>query len=221
MLDVGIKIASALDTALNHKLLHRDIKPGNILFNAYNEPKLVDFGLVAKAEASVDYSEQIWGTPYYIAPEKLRRDRKPSSPICTVWPGRCTTPSPANTVRGARDRRRGSRPPEQALVPPNKFVPQSPGRQATPSSAPWTSSRPSGTSLTTSYHGADRRASQLLRSQLAPPSTGDRGGQRRPRPKGGGPVERLVSPGKINEERSGWKTCPAKAPRITSSGFSS
>lgn len=74
VLDVGIKIASALDTALKHKLLHRDIKPGNILFNAYNEPKLVDFGLVAKAEASVDYSEQIWGTPYYIAPEKLRRE---------------------------------------------------------------------------------------------------------------------------------------------------
>ncbi len=74
ILDVGIKIASALDTALKHKLLHRDIKPGNILFNVDNEPKLVDFGLVCKAEAGVDYSEQIWGTPYYIAPEKLRRE---------------------------------------------------------------------------------------------------------------------------------------------------
>ena len=74
VLDVGIKIASALDTALKHRLLHRDIKPGNILFNADNEPKLVDFGLVCKAEAGVDYSAQIWGTPYYIAPEKLRRE---------------------------------------------------------------------------------------------------------------------------------------------------
>ncbi|HEY0457104.1 MAG TPA: serine/threonine-protein kinase, partial [Verrucomicrobiae bacterium] len=34
MLDVGIKVASALATALRHNLLHRDIKPGNILFNA-------------------------------------------------------------------------------------------------------------------------------------------------------------------------------------------
>ena len=74
MLDIGIKISSALDTALKNKLLHRDIKPGNILFNINNEPKLVDFGLACKSEVGVDYSEQIWGTPYYIAPEKLRRE---------------------------------------------------------------------------------------------------------------------------------------------------
>ena len=74
VLDVGIKIASALDAALKHDLLHRDIKPGNILFNMDSEPKLIDFGLACKSEAGVDYSEQIWGTPYYIAPEKLRRE---------------------------------------------------------------------------------------------------------------------------------------------------
>ena len=40
VLDVGIKMASALATALKHNLLHRDIKPGNILYNAEGEPKL-------------------------------------------------------------------------------------------------------------------------------------------------------------------------------------
>src|SRR6202142_4201987 len=45
VLDVAVKIASALNMALKHDLLHCDIKPGNILFNDDHEPKLVDFGL--------------------------------------------------------------------------------------------------------------------------------------------------------------------------------
>ena len=56
VLDVGIKIASALDMALKHNLLHRDIKPGNILFNADDEPKLIDFGLARSAEADPESS---------------------------------------------------------------------------------------------------------------------------------------------------------------------
>ena len=76
VLDVGIKIASALDTALKHNLLHRDIKPGNILYNAEGEPKLVDFGLARDAEDESADSTVIWGTPYYVAPEKVRRERE-------------------------------------------------------------------------------------------------------------------------------------------------
>jgi serine/threonine protein kinase len=74
VLDIGIKVASALDMALKHGFLHRDIKPGNILFNGDNEPKLVDFGLARKAEAEHNPEEGAWGTPYYVAPEKIRRD---------------------------------------------------------------------------------------------------------------------------------------------------
>ena len=73
VLDVGIKVASALQTALKHNLLHRDIKPGNILFNADGEPKLVDFGLARKTEDGQEYEADIWGTPYYVAPEKVNR----------------------------------------------------------------------------------------------------------------------------------------------------
>jgi len=76
VLDIGIKVASALDTALKHNLLHRDIKPGNILFNAEGEPKLVDFGLARSTEADTDYEATVWGTPYYIAPEKVKRERE-------------------------------------------------------------------------------------------------------------------------------------------------
>src|SRR5881396_2376595 len=51
VLDIGIKISQALDMVLKHELLHRDIKPGNILFNADHEPKLVDFGLARHVDA--------------------------------------------------------------------------------------------------------------------------------------------------------------------------
>src|SRR5271167_4829933 len=74
VLDIGIKIASALDLALKHNLIHRDIKPGNILFDYDNEPKLVDFGLARSAEAEQESSSVTEGTPYYVAPEKIKRE---------------------------------------------------------------------------------------------------------------------------------------------------
>ncbi|HEY4416291.1 MAG TPA: serine/threonine-protein kinase [Verrucomicrobiae bacterium] len=74
VLDVGIKIASALDMALKHDLLHCDIKPGNILFDADHEPKLVDFGLARKADAEHESAEFTRGTPFYVAPEKIKRE---------------------------------------------------------------------------------------------------------------------------------------------------
>src|SRR5438046_148303 len=76
VLDIGIKIASALDMALKHNLLHRDITPGHILFNTDNEPKLVDFGLARSVEAEPESASVTEGTPYYVAPEKIKRERE-------------------------------------------------------------------------------------------------------------------------------------------------
>jgi serine/threonine protein kinase len=74
VLDIGIKIASALDMALKYDLLHCDIKPGNILFNTDHEPKLVDFGLARKTDAEQESGEFTRGTPFYVAPEKIKRE---------------------------------------------------------------------------------------------------------------------------------------------------
>ncbi len=73
VLDVGIKVTSALATALKHGLLHLDIKPSNILFNSDGEPKLVDFGLARKTDAEKDNYAPVFGTPYYIAPERVQQ----------------------------------------------------------------------------------------------------------------------------------------------------
>ena len=74
VLDVGIGMCSALDMALKYDLLHCDIKPGNILFNADHVPKLVDFGLARKTDAEAEGAEFTRGTPYYVAPEKIKRE---------------------------------------------------------------------------------------------------------------------------------------------------
>ncbi|HEV2393380.1 MAG TPA: serine/threonine-protein kinase [Verrucomicrobiae bacterium] len=76
VLDIGIKIASALDLALKHNLIHRDIKPGNILFNSDNEPKLIDFGLARSVEVEPESNMVTEGTPYYVAPEKIKREKE-------------------------------------------------------------------------------------------------------------------------------------------------
>jgi serine/threonine protein kinase len=74
VLNIGIKMASALELTLKHGYLHCDMKPGNILFDADNEPKLIDFGLARRADAELAPNEEARGTPYYVAPEKIKRE---------------------------------------------------------------------------------------------------------------------------------------------------
>ena len=71
VLEVGTQIAMGLGAALELDLIHRDIKPGNILFKDAHTAKLVDFGLAIVMDEEASVRGEIWGTPYYIAPEKL------------------------------------------------------------------------------------------------------------------------------------------------------
>ena len=64
------QVAQALRCAADQGLVHGDVKPENVLLDANGNAKLVDFGLAAMQ----NNTDEIWGTPYYIAPEKVRKE---------------------------------------------------------------------------------------------------------------------------------------------------
>jgi serine/threonine protein kinase len=81
--DVGVKIADALADAHQLGVLHRDVKPANILYSRFGEPALADFGLAVLAEARDSSVTLEVLTPAYAAPEMFRHS--PPSPAVDVY----------------------------------------------------------------------------------------------------------------------------------------
>src|SRR5262249_43588466 len=71
VLDVGIQIARGLRAAHRKGLVHRDVKPANILFVDEQAAKIGDFGLAAFATQHAQTDRVIGETPPYVAPERL------------------------------------------------------------------------------------------------------------------------------------------------------
>ena len=73
------KVANALDYAHEHGVVHRDIKPGNILLSERGEPLIADFGIaLAVAQAGggrITETGLSLGTPHYMSPEQATGDR--------------------------------------------------------------------------------------------------------------------------------------------------
>src|SRR5262249_39874333 len=70
--ELMVKVARTVHYAHEHGILHRDIKPGNVLLDANGEPHLTDFGLARLVEhgSTVTGTQEVMGTPSYMAPEQ-------------------------------------------------------------------------------------------------------------------------------------------------------
>ena len=81
------KVARTVHYAHEHGILHRDIKPGNILLDAKGEPHLTDFGLarLVESESSVTHTLDVLGTPSYMAPEQAVGNNAAISSITDVY----------------------------------------------------------------------------------------------------------------------------------------
>src|SRR6476620_2702175 len=84
---VMAKVARAVQHAHEHGILHRDLKPGNILLDGHGEPLVTDFGLAKWLDTNTDLTRTltIFGTPGYIAPEQAKGPAAKLTPAADVY----------------------------------------------------------------------------------------------------------------------------------------
>ncbi|WCO69182.1 serine/threonine-protein kinase [Iamia majanohamensis] len=83
VLMVGVHVADALSAAHDTGILHRDVKPANVLLDETGAPKLADFGIARLAEGTATATGHVLGTILYTPPEVLSGERP--APTADVW----------------------------------------------------------------------------------------------------------------------------------------
>ncbi len=82
-----VKIARTVQFAHERGILHRDIKPGNILLDKKGEPHLTDFGLarLIEQESTITNSFDVLGTPSFMSPEQAAGHAKDLTPATDIY----------------------------------------------------------------------------------------------------------------------------------------
>ena len=87
-LEIVEKLARGIQAAHDRGILHRDLKPGNILINEEEEPFLIDFGMARRfdrEETLLTVTGAIAGTPAYMAPEQISGDGDQIGPATDIY----------------------------------------------------------------------------------------------------------------------------------------
>jgi tRNA A-37 threonylcarbamoyl transferase component Bud32 len=78
-----LRLADAIAYAHSRHVIHRDLKPGNILVTPDHEVKILDFGIAARLDRGDGEKVSISGTPFYMAPEQIQG--KPPTPATDIY----------------------------------------------------------------------------------------------------------------------------------------
>jgi serine/threonine protein kinase len=81
------KVARAIDYAHDEGIVHRDIKPGNIMVDSSGEPQVMDFGMACNIDEGpgIAVSGSLLGTTAYMSPEQLDEKSKKIGPCSDIW----------------------------------------------------------------------------------------------------------------------------------------
>ena len=91
---MGVRCSQGISFIHQHKQLHRDIKPGNILMTNSGVVKIADFGIAKQLESTMSFAKTSCGTKVYLAPERFKIEARVRVIVALMWgcsalPGVC------------------------------------------------------------------------------------------------------------------------------------